>query len=1109
MQKKPNSESGAFNARILVALVLCSVAATLAMLSFAAPTPSPATAGPITRAPAAAADEADMPDRLMNGTDKATYLRLREEHIGLLRGVEPGMPFDFKARGKAIEILEQQESVRDATRSILSNLTSPTAPAAASPLPAWSPIGPDPIPNGQVVEVSGGTPVTGRIPAFAVDPTNPLNIYIGAAEGGVWRSTNGGTTWTPIFDSAQSQAIGALALAPSNPHILYVGTGEGSFSCDSYSGVGLYRIDNADTTATLVGPIDPPTSSGANSFGGRVITKILVHPTDPATIFVSTGSGIAGIGCNVMSGPPRGLYRSTNATAAASSVTFTKLTVTTAGSVPPDNTGDRDITDMVFEPGNPNNLTVWVQGTADACPTPPCPPNDIVPGDGGIYHTTNALAPVPSFTFRLTTTTDNARGSLAIVKDPASTVTVYAATGETVSAGTGSCSPQASTVIGAVRKSTDGGLTWSAPLVGGRGFCDGQCFYDITIAANPIDPNTAYLGGAAKLSGGLEQTCSNELMKTVDGFATVAGTVPSDAGLHADTHVTMIDPTAPDTIYFASDGGVWKSVDAGNNWIDLNTPGLGITQFQSVSLHPTLRNFSIGGTQDNGTNCLRNDAAPEWVRCDFGDGGYALIDQNATNETDPTMYHTYFNAPNALIAYAEEDPDPLSSSAPVDNGWNVRGCSGGPANGINCTDNVLFYAPMALGPGNPNAVYFGTDRLYRSDDRGVTHAVVSDAPIIPTGTRSGVLVGVQITSIGISPQDNSVRIVGMRNGKVFATTTGENVVDTGFVPPANPNGRSDRAFVSRAMIDPNNKNIAYITLAYYAPAGQAVWKTTNLNASTPTWTAAGNGIPSIPVNAFAINPKSPMICGSPGCDIFAGTDIGVYRSFDGGASWSPYGTGLPRVAVFDMAIQNSFQVLRIATHGRSMWEIPIQPVPIPTSAVSRKTHLTKPTPTNFDINLLPPAAGIEMRRNTGSDTALAPNAGRDHEVIVTFAVPVTVGGVTVTTNNAADTPSATFSVSSNVVTVDLHNIPDARRLNITLLSVSDGSVTGNVSVPMAILLGDVNASGRVDAADVSLVRQQTLQPVTSANFGEDINLSGRIDAADVSIVRQRTLTLLP
>ena len=199
--------------------------------------------------------------------------------------------------------------------------------------------------------------------------------------------------------------------------------------------------------------------------------------------------------------------------------------------------------------------------------------------------------------------------------------------------------------------------------------------------------------------------------------------------------------------------------------------------------------------------------------------------------------------------------------------------------------------------------------------------------------------GVPVTTIGISPQDDNVRIVGTRDGKVYRTMTGVNpmtdVTSASF--PANP-GSATRRFVSRAVIDPNNVNTAYVTFAYYAPAGQGVWKTTNLNAATPTWTAAGNGIPSVPVNAFVVDPADSNV-------LYRGTDIGVYQSTDGGANWAPFSAGLPRVPVFDLAFQHANRVLRAATHGRGIYEISlVNSVQLTVTVVGNGTVIQNPLP---------------------------------------------------------------------------------------------------------------------------------------------------------------------
>ncbi|HYR76212.1 MAG TPA: hypothetical protein VEM96_10250 [Pyrinomonadaceae bacterium] len=855
----------------------------------------------------------DLPPGTRGSIDKETYLRMRDEYIALRRGIEPGRPFDPRARGRAIEQMEDQELELSGKNSFLGKIASFLG-INVNAGPVWTELGPAPLPNGV-----GGF-FSGRVTAVVVDPTNPNTVYVGAAQGGVWRSLDGGATWTSIFDNAQSLAIGALAIAPSNHTILYVGTGEFNLSIDSFFGVGLYRIDNADTSATLVGPINPVRNYTDNNgtpqaipiFNGRSISKILVHPTDPNTIFVATGSGISGSGSSTLGLVPtmglRGVYRSTNATAAAGSVTFQKLAVSSDNSFDNPQTGNVSISDMVMESGNPDHILVGVfalNGTSS-----------------GVYQTTNALT-TAGFTQTLALPLLNGSGirvQLAINK-AGSTVTAYAATSETPTNTTG-CTASGS---GAIHKSVDGGATWSGQLTGGGGFCRQQCFYDMPIAVDPNDASVVYIGGQTSST-----SCSGVVRKSINGGDTFSN---DSTGLHADDHSFFFDSAG--NIYTGNDGGIWKrsaSAAAGSAWTNLNNAPLNTIQFESVAVHPVDANLTIGGTQDNGTE-LQQTTSGSWTISAGGDGGYALIDQNAADTTNVTMYHTFFFDGGTTGTQIE-----YQRATTVSGGWTSLGCRNStPANGINCTDNVLFYAPMALGPGNPNTVYLGTDRLYRSADRGDTNTVVSQAPI--SGTSP-------VSTIAISPQDDNYRIVGLQNGEVWATSTGSSTLvrlRDGSVP-ANPNNSTTNRFVGRAFIDPNNKDVAYIAFSFFAPAGQGVWKITNLGAaagSSPvaaTWTAVGNGIPSIPINALVVDPSNSN-------NIFAGTDIGVYNSTDGGLNWAPFGVGLPRSAVFDMKIQNTNRLLRVATHGRGMWEISIgaaAPSPTPTPTPS---PTPSPTPT--------------------------------------------------------------------------------------------------------------------------------------------------------------------
>jgi hypothetical protein len=165
------------------------------------------------------------------------------------------------------------------------------------------------------------------------------------------------------------------------------------------------------------------------------------------------------------------------------------------------------------------------------------------------------------------------------------------------------------------------------------------------------------------------------------------------------------------------------------------------------------------------------------------------------------------------------------------------------------------------------------------------------------------------------------------------------------------------------------------------------------------------------------------------------------------------------------------------------------------NAVSRKAHGTAGT---FDVGLpLAGTPGIECRSG---------GATNDYQVVVTFGGSVTFANARVTQGTGSVSSTST---NGNQVLINLTGVTNAQTIQVTVASVNDGVTTSDVTIPMSILLGDVNGSGRVDAADVSLVRQQTLQTITSSNFRNDINESGRIDAADVSIARQQTLTSLP
>jgi hypothetical protein len=830
-------------------------------------------------------DDPDLPPGMKINKDE--YLRLRSEQISYLRGWDTA---DKYSRTNAIRQMEREERTQAAQ-------LSPDSTTVANR--SWRPLGPAPIP------VNASTSYSGRTTAIAVHPNDPNIVYAGTAQGGLYRSLNGGASWTPLMDNALSLVIGAITISPSDPTTVWVGTGEANL-CGSgcFIGVGLYKITNADTNPVVSGPFN---KNAANNdvFTGRAISKVVAHPTDPNTLFISTTSGIAGIGATTagLTLPNAGIYRTTNAMSA--SPTFEQLTIT--GTL----AASRSVTDAVIDPQNPARLIIGVVGSG---------------GDGGIYLSTNALDAAPTFTRTSSTGDGSSLGRVELaINNVGGVVTVYAGTG---------------TSNGTLLKSVDGGATFTPPG-GGASFCNGQCFYDMAIAVDPADASKVYLGGSPTLPFG----------RSINGGASFTN---SSSNLHVDTQAFGLAPSNTKIMYFGSDGGIWKTNDVSATpivWQSLNNSTYFATQFESIALHPTLRNYSMGGTQDNGTEYLVPERS--WIRTDGGDGGFVVIDQNATTQTDVVSYHTYFNSTGSQIGFTRA----VTNAANGDQGWSgFLGC-GGTANGINCADATLFYAPMVGGPnptgGSSNTLYFGTSRLYRSIDKGTTMTDVSG--ILPGAST-------RISAIAIAPLTDDVRLVGTTNGTVFLSTTAGATTMTQLSTPW------PARYIGRVAIDPTNSNVAYVCLnGFGLAAGQHIWKTTNLLSPTPTWTAAGGGIPDVPVNAFEIDPENPQT-------VWAGTDIGVFQSTDGGTNWLPFSTGLPRVAVFGMELQARHRVLRIATHGKGMWEFDLG---------NKKPVADFDGDGRTDLSIYRPSAGEWWFQRTFDSVVSAAQFGQSTDIVAT------------------------------------------------------------------------------------------------------------------------------
>jgi photosystem II stability/assembly factor-like uncharacterized protein len=406
--------------------------------------------------------------------------------------------------------------------------------------------------------------IGGRVTALAVAP-GASSIYLGAANGGVFKSVNGGTNWTPVFDNTGIASIGALALNPQNPATVYVGTGEANSSVDSYDGNGIYL-----------------SRDGGQSWGSigltatRRIARIAIDPTDSTRIFA------AAMGTQFSTGPDRGLYRSQDGGATWSQVLYVS-----------DSTGACDV---VINPAHPETVycATWERVrryTYRRAFGPEC--GIWRSADHGTSWTRLAGGlPVPS--------DDVGRIGLAIAPSLPSTIYAQIVSGTNLGyVGLG------------LYRSQDGGQTWTKRDVGSTfsqnfGGNPGFGWYFGDVVVDPVNPDIVYSLGVS-------------VVKSIDGGANWAFM----GGSHADQHALWIDPTNSNHQLNGNDGGFWSSTSGGASWTkSLDLP---ITQFYAGAIDPSNPARVMGGAQDN--NSVQTNGLPNgWTVMLGGDGFQCLVD---------------------------------------------------------------------------------------------------------------------------------------------------------------------------------------------------------------------------------------------------------------------------------------------------------------------------------------------------------------------------------------------------------------------------------------------------------------------------------------------------
>ncbi len=861
------------------------------------------------------------------------------------------------------------------------------------------------------------SPVSGRVTAIATDPSNPNVVYVAGAQGGVWKTRDALSfkpSWEPLTDHEASLAIGALAIDPVNPDIVYAGTGEANLACDSYYGQGILRSVDGGQHWTLLGG-GGGAFRNTGPFVGKAIAKILIDPATAgsatgttlwAATTVGVYSGATYPTCATPNGAgPFGLWRSTD-----SGQTWQLQNVPAGGA------GAFLMSDAAIDPTNSDIVYVAVLGTgvfksvnAKAATAAYAPATAGFPSGSsvspiqrisiaiggsaspntlyaaienaagsalwGLFKSTNGGA--------LWTNIDggfNGSASFANVDiDPGPVVTnrglvtrtsgpAFVTDGSwegrrlliTQTTGTRAVlSRTVRTVIDAdhlLLRTTTG---FSAPTtakysVGNYpSYCDGQCFYDMTVVVDPADSSAGriYVGGNPNVffpnhAPNLDETacsashlCASHTNWRSDDSGLTWSSISQGDGrgpsLHTDDHAYAF--AADGSVYDGNDGGIWRSGDRGSSWTSMNT-NIAITQFQGLALDPT-SNVVIGGTQDNGTNIrgAKKVDAPKWFHADFGDGGMAVIDQS----TPSRMFHTYFNQAFNFMGPARSDVGGTGGPG----SWPFVGAyfGYGPQyyNGMDPTDPVSFYAPLTQHPGfTPNVIYFGSNRVYRSPDpkpfifsnppppaqpkSWTAVSPVLTKPIAPVPPSTNTVSNAYVSWIGVVPtlvNGKELLYAGASDGRVTVSSAvdGSGVAAWAVIDKAPLPNRAVTQVLPSAS-DPTG-NTVYAAFSGFNGATPTtpghVFKSTN-GLSGATWTNISGDLPDIPVNAIAIDETKEN--GQPVTALYVGTDVGVFESLDGGAHWRRLSRGMPNVAVFGLARDRNGRLVA-ATHGRGMFEL--------------------------------------------------------------------------------------------------------------------------------------------------------------------------------------------
>ncbi len=680
---------------------------------------------------------------------------------------------------------------------------------------------------------------SGRIIDLAVDPKKPTTYFVAVASGGVWKTTNGGTTFNPVFDGQASYSIGCITIDPNNPLVVWVGTGENNSQRSVAYGDGVYKSIDGGKTWTNMGLKK-----------SEHIGKILVDPRDSDTVYVAAQGPLWSAGGD------RGLYKTTDGGKTWKPV----LTIS-------EHTG---VTDIAMDPRDPDVIYAAAYQRRRHVWT-------LVNGgpESALHKSTDGGATWKKLGAGLPT---EEIGRIGIALAPSDPDTVYVLA-------------EAARRSGGFFRSKDGGANFEK-----RGnYNTGSAQYYQELFVDPYDADRVY-------------SMDVFLQVTEDG-----GKVWRNLGnrfRHVDDHALWIDPANTDHLLVGGDGGLYETYDRGATWIF--KPNLPVTQFYRVSVDNakpfynvyggTQDNFSLGGPSRTITNHGITNA--DWFITNGGDGFETVVDP-----TDPNII--YAQAQHAGIVRFDrksgEAVDIQPTAAPNDEPLRFN-----------------WDSPLIISPHSNTRLYLAAQRVFRSDDRGNTWT-----PVSPDLTRKidrnklkvmGKIWGIDsvaknastsfygnIVSVNESPKTPGVLYVGTDDGLIqISEDGGANWRKIEKFP-----GVPENTYVSDLEPSLHNDDTIFASFDNHKMGDFKPYLLKSTDRGK-TWTSMAGDLPDngtvYTVAEDFINPNL----------LFAGTEFAAYFSIDGGKKWIKM-SGLPPIAVRDIAIQQRENDLVLATFGRGFY----------------------------------------------------------------------------------------------------------------------------------------------------------------------------------------------